>query len=232
MKQTFISIILLIGCLYSINAQEKNFLDQPYIEVRGEAKKEIVPDEIYINIVINEVDNKGKVSVEQQEQTMLKALSELGVDLKKDLFVRDLSSNLKRYWIKNNDIRTQKSYQLKVNTAALAGQVFVKLEAIGISNLSIERVDHSQIEQYRREVKINAAKDAREKASDLANAVGQTIGKAVFMQESSSNDAYPYQRLYKTTAMISGTSLSEVVPDMDFEKIVLEYKIFARFILE
>ena len=231
MKQTFIPLLVAICCATTAIAQEKNFLDIPYIEVRGEAEMEVVPDEIYINIVINEIDNKGKVSAEQLEKSMLNVLQSLSINVKEDLSVRDLSSNFKRYLIKSSDIRTQKEYQLKVNSAALAGQVFVGLEKLGISNLSIDHVDHSQIEKFRREVKINAAKDAREKASDLAEAVGQTIGKAVFMQESSSSNIYP--RMYEATLMeVNIESMQDQAPEIEFEKIKLEYKVFARFILE
>ena len=34
-------------------AQEKNFIDQPYLEVNGRAEMEVAPDEIYVRITIN-----------------------------------------------------------------------------------------------------------------------------------------------------------------------------------
>ena len=43
---------------------EKNFIDQNYIEVTGTAEMEIVPDEIYLKIVLSEKD-KGKKSLEK-----------------------------------------------------------------------------------------------------------------------------------------------------------------------
>ena len=63
MKKTIVlAAALLIAA--GASAQEKNFLDKPYIEVTGKADMEVTPDEIYVRIVINEKDNKGKVSVE------------------------------------------------------------------------------------------------------------------------------------------------------------------------
>ena len=58
MKKLMVSVaaVLLAGSLF---AQEKNYIDQPYIEVTGKAEMEVVPDEIYLRIVINEKDNKG-----------------------------------------------------------------------------------------------------------------------------------------------------------------------------
>ena len=48
----------------------KNFIDQPYIEVTGTIETEISPNEIYLNIVLNENNNKGKLSIEDQENQM------------------------------------------------------------------------------------------------------------------------------------------------------------------
>ena len=38
-------------------AQQKTFLDQPYIEVTGRAEMEVATDEIYVLITINEQDS-------------------------------------------------------------------------------------------------------------------------------------------------------------------------------
>ena len=40
-----------------------------YIQVNGRAEREIAPDEFYLQIVINERDSKGKVSVETSSAT-------------------------------------------------------------------------------------------------------------------------------------------------------------------
>ena len=75
---------LLLFSANIVSAQEKNFIDTPYIEVTGKAEMEVVPDEIYVGITINEKDNKGKVSVDQQEQEMFKQLKEIGIDVEKE----------------------------------------------------------------------------------------------------------------------------------------------------
>lgn len=75
-------------------AQEKNFIDQPYLEVNGRAEMEVAPDEIYVRITINEQDSKGKVTVLQQEKDMVRRLKDLGIDVEKKLVVQDMSSDL------------------------------------------------------------------------------------------------------------------------------------------
>lgn len=59
MKKTIVlAAALLIAA--GASAQEKNFLDKPYIEVTGKADMEVTPDEIYVRIVINKRTTRGK----------------------------------------------------------------------------------------------------------------------------------------------------------------------------
>ena len=99
MKKTSILSILLLAAI-TITAQTgKNFIDQPYIEVSGKAEMEIIPDMIYLKVIIDEKDNKAKVPLEQLERRMMKAMSDIGIDTKKDVAVIDYSSNFQEHWI-------------------------------------------------------------------------------------------------------------------------------------
>jgi len=234
MKKTICILLLLSLGFTAIRAEggEKNFIDRPYIEVTGKAEMEILPDQIYLSIVINEKDNKGKVLLDQAEKNMISKLEKIHIDTKKDLSVKDMSSNFKNYWIKNSEIMTSKEYQLMVSNAQTAGKVIQELEKIGISNISIEKVNHSRIDQFRREVKVNAIKVAKEKATDMAQAIGQNAGKAIYIQEIEYNN---FSSMKRSTAniMVKMTNAdalkSEDVPDIEFEKIKLEYQVKAYF---
>ena len=168
---------------------------------------------------------------------MLSKLNELGIDISKDLAVKDLLSNFQYYWFIKADILLSKEYQLLVHDAKTAGKVFIELQNIGISNVSINRIENSKITDYRRQVKVEAIKAAQEKAKDLAQAIGQEIGRAIFVQEIETN----YRTLagspgsnsnivIRGTSNISGSNASE--PDIEFEKVHLEYSIVARFELK
>ena len=146
MKKTIVlAAALLIAA--GASAQEKNFLDKPYIEVTGKADMEVTPDEIYVRIVINEKDNKGKVSVEQQEKEMFRRLKAAHIDIEKDLVVQDMSSDLQTYFLRKNAILSTKTYQLKVSSAAQLGQAFEALQAAGIADVNIERTDVSNMDE-------------------------------------------------------------------------------------
>lgn len=230
MKKIMLAGMILFSILMAANAQtgEKNFLDRPYMEVSGRAEMEVTPDRIYMIITINEKDSKGKITLAQSEKDMMTKLKAMGIDTKKDLSVKDMSSNFKKYWVKGSEIMTSKEYQLLVTSAQTAGTVMQELEKIGISNVSIERVDHSQMEQFRKDVKIKAVQAAREKATDLAKAIGQSAGKAIYIQEVDfSNFERNLNRISNVAFKAEG--LDMMAPDIEFEKIKLEYQINAKF---
>ncbi len=229
-------LILITLTVLSINcfSQTKNFIDQNFIEVTGKAEMEIIPNEIYLKIILNEKDFKGKENLDEIEKSMINKLVEIGVDVSKDLAVKDIASNFKNYWIKASEINSVKIFQLKVTDAKTAGSVFKELESIDISNITIERVDHSEIQDYRQQVKIEAIKAAKSKAESLTNAINQSCGKAIYIQELNTQ-VYKAMTGYAAGAnsniMIRGvSSLSkDKAPDIEFETIKLEYSILARF---
>lgn len=228
MKYLFSFFSLLI--LFSAQGQssEKNFIDQNYIEVTGKAQLSVVPDLIYIKIVLSEKDTKNRVPVAALEAQMISKFQEIGIDAKKDLKLNDLLSFYRGKMLSKSDVILTKEYLLTVHDAATASKVFLELEKIDISNVSIDHFDHSQITEFRKEVKINAIKAGKEKAEALTKAVGQNIGRAIFIQEVDGN-FYDSKANYVRGELYykDGGGV-----DLDFEKIKLEYTILVRFELK
>lgn len=210
---------------------EKNFIDQNFIEVTGKSEMKIVPDLIYIKIGISEKDTKNKISVNDLQEKMIEALMNMGIDVKKDLSVSDLLSNYRNKFLAKSDVILTKEFVLVVHDAKTANNVFAQLEKIDISNASIDHVDHTKIAELRNEVKVNAIKAARDKAESLTKAIGQGIGKAIYIQELD-NFISPRVALSNTYAVHRGVSDKADDVDFDFEKIKLEYSILVRFELK
>lgn len=202
-----------------------------YIQVNGRAEKEITPDEFYLSIVINERDSKGKISVESQQRDMIAALKRLGVNVEKQLKVANLSSE---FFKKKTSVATAK-YQLKLSSAPEVSKVWQALDNLGISNVSIQRVSHTQIEQLKQQVRIEAMQNAKQSAQTLAQAVGQTIGKCFYIYDSN-NDVVPYY--YNNSFMVRGMAKADMAEaaseeePLDFKTIKLQYSVQAKFVLE
>ena len=209
-------------------AQQKTFLDQPYIEVTGRAEMEVAPDEIYVRITINEQDSKGKTTVLQQEKDMVRRLKDLGIDVDKKLVVQDMmNAQLKK------DVATSKSYMLDVNSATQLAHVFQALQTIGISDAAVERTDVSNMDELRQQVRGASAKAARQNAEILAAALGQKVGKAIFVQDNSYYSR-PYSNvvLTRTMKVADAGVAATAAPTLEFQKITIDHSVLVRFMLE
>ncbi|MFT4071372.1 MAG: SIMPL domain-containing protein [Dysgonamonadaceae bacterium] len=239
MKKLIIGLFLSITTMGFAQNGEKNFIDQNYIEVTGKAEMEIIPDMIYLKIILSDKDNKDKLALPEIEQRMTNKLSEIGIDIKKDLSLQDFTSNMKSYWLKSN-ISLTKQYQLIVHDTKILQKVFFEFQNLGISNVSIINEEHSKIEQYRKEVKINAIKAAKEKADMLAVAINQNIGKALYIQEA--DNLNPLLTANNIKGKLSGINVkignfssdsgSDSASDIEFEKIKIVSSILVRFELK
>ena len=234
MKNLLLGFLLTIPLTIYSQSGGKNFIDQNYIEVTGRAEMDIVPDLIYLKIILSDKDNKNKQSLDEIEKSMISKLSEIGIDISKDLSVKNFISNFKQYWISKTDIILTKEYQLIVHDTKTLQNVFLSFQKLGISNVSIDKLDHSKIEQFRRDVKINAIKAAKEKAEALTSSINQTIGKAIYIQElDNQNTRITTQKSAIANSIVIGEpSSGSSQPDMEFEKINMQYSMLARFELK
>lgn len=202
-----------------------------YIQVTGRAEKELTPDEFYLQIVINERDSKGKISVESQQRDMVAVLRKLGVDVEKQLKMANLSSE---FFKKNTSVAMAK-YQLQLGSSGEVAKVWQALDDLGVSNISILKVTHSQLDKYKQEVRLEAMRNAQKSAQEMAGAIGQTIGKCFYIYDSNSNvlpvmyDNAVLMRSAKAAA--DAESAAEEDP-LEFKTIKLEYGVQAKFVLE
>jgi uncharacterized protein len=183
MKTLFITIV--IFCTHSIMAQTAVTKEEqtPYIEVTGSSEKEIVPDEIYVEIVLRErFENKLKITIEEQEKSLMKALLSIGISLER-LTLSDANANMVKINWKKNDLINKKEYTLKLSTAQEVGAVYTELDKIEITQAHITRVTHSKLDSLKKELRIEAIKNAKEKADYLLKAIGQHTSPALVVKE-------------------------------------------------
>ena len=228
-----VSLIALLPLL-AMSQENTTGKETPYIEVVGTGEMEIVPDQIYISFTLKErFEGKKKIELEDQEKEMKKRLMKLDIDLK-DLQLADANSDFITIKRKTKDVIASKDYLLKVSTTGTLGKVFELLDEIDAFNANIQRVDHSEIKRFKKEVKMLAVQEAKEKAGYLLSAIGETVGKPLFIQERESYDEF--QPMRKSAAMpmmvMDAVAQEEALPELSFQKIKLKYSVFARFAIK
>lgn len=161
--------LFLIGGL--INAQEtkKNF-----IEVTGVAEMEVEPDEILFNIGIKG-DNKNQLA--DNEKQLFEILKNNGVkneDIKFKSMYQNIYSKTKIF---------TKNLQFKVTKKTDMGNLFENLNQKWITSINIDEIRNTKIADYRKTVKINALKAAKEKADYLLESIAKRTGNPLEIVE-------------------------------------------------
>lgn len=231
MKRTF---LILTGLLISAtaSAQTKNFLDQPYLETSAQADTLVIPDRIYLGIVLQESDTKGRISLEQLEQRMAQRLMAIGIDLEKQLAVSDLSSDFRKYFLRKQDVLKEKGFELLVYDAAMAGRVLYELEQLEIANVQLNRTEYAPMDALQMELKAKAMRQARRQAETMTAAIGQTLGKAIYISDSGNYypmaDA-PRMKVFAESADDQGNYQPI---EGEFQKIRVEASVQVKFLLD
>ena len=232
MKKIFLSSIIVFWAMTAL-AQTKNFIDQPYIEVAGAADTTVTPNEIYIRITISEKDTRDRTSVEELEGKMVAALKALGIDTEKELTTSDMASNFRSYLFRGKDVLKAKEYILKVSDAVMASNVFMQLEALGISNTSIDRVDHSELKLFQNLMRTRAVEDAKTRAVALTKPLAQTVGVAINIIDNDAGNVNGVLQGFTPGLSITAARRTGTEPErINFEKIRVDADVNVKFVLK
>ncbi|MGZ3851900.1 MAG: SIMPL domain-containing protein [Flavisolibacter sp.] len=209
------------------------------ITVSGSAEMEIVPDEIYVMVDLKEYEKKGqgKVAIDKIRQDFLSAVRSLGLP--------DSAVSVAAYdgyngnpWLrkknKKDELYASITYQVKLRSAAQVDQLVDRLDDNATSNFYIASTSHSKLAEFRKHLKIQAVKAAKEKAGYLAEAINEQVGVAVTINEPNEY----FQPFYGLAAnrMMKAQALDAVQtadqPQADFKKMKLKYDVTVVFALK
>lgn len=226
MKARLIMLLLLMAPAW-VQAQE-TFKGEHFIEVSGTALQEIEPNEIYITIRLREFEeNRQKTSLEKIDKDFLNALKEAGIDRKR-LELASAGSRLDKLGKKEKDAFREKSYQLKLISAAELEKFLEKLEPAKVDYVSITQLGHSDLEKIKMDLKVKALQAAKAKAETLLKSIGAEAGKPIMVREW---DAPVYQ----PQNMLANVRLQRYEGDAagdaetSFRKIKLQAQVTAQF---
>ena len=224
MKKMFLLAVAVLCCT-SLNVAQAQVEVKPEVSVQGYAEIKVSPDEIFLSITLDEGDTKGKVSLEEQRKAMFQALKRLKIDVEKQLKVVDMSSDFFR---RKSSLAATK-YELKVATADEARQAIEALDAVKISNVDVVRVQCSKMEEYRTEARKAAIRDAKKKATELAEAIGQSIGACIYINDYTTPRSDGVMYIGRAMKAANDSVVEEAEPIVEFKQITITYNVSAKF---
>src|SRR5215218_6949046 len=240
MKKLIVAIAFLSASLAGLTQTYDRNPFPKTISVTGVAEMEIVPDEIYVNVDLKEYDKKGsgKVNLEKIKADFLKSARSIGLPDSLVTIAAYNGFNGYPYWLrkkKKDELYASITYQVKFNNSKQMDALVEKLDDMATQNFYITRTAHSKIETYRKNLKMQAVKAAKEKAQYLTEAVNETVGEAVTINEPQEYyqpyiNARAANYMAKESAQAADVGAAE--PTTDFKKIKLRYDVTVTYALK
>ena len=232
MKTFAVLDTLWLSGILAISAQEDN--NSRYIEVTGSSETEIIPDEIHFMITIKEYwqeefekkskpeDYQTKVPVNEIEHNLMSALKQAGI-APSDIQTKEVGD----YWReRGKDFLISKTFDIKLQNPDQINRIIQTVNTKGIQSMNIGELKNKDLQEYRKQGKIEALKAARQKADYLVAAMGQKLGNVLRIVE-------PEERSFSYFQPQSAMS-NVAIPSYDsnpenFRTIKLRYQMTARF---
>lgn len=206
------------------------------IVVTGSSEMEVDPDQIHVNFLLREYhDNKKqKVGIDAIKKEFLSACEKAGVP-KENIRVEGMGGHAYDQWFirkrkQDPDFMATITYTILFSSTRGIDDLVPKLNDEAVQNMYISKMTHSRMEALRKEVKIKATQAAKEKATYLAESIGEKIGGALLIEEIDQGVVYPL--MMKSNVMMD---MAEGAPayggetSMPFEKIKIRFETRGEF---
>lgn len=193
MKKIRKGLLIMAATLFAQQgfAQAQQLTYNPYpktISVSGSAEMEVVPDEIYVQVDLKEYKKKNgdKIDIEQIKTDFLASCKAAGIpdtNISVMNFTGSNSNLIIKKKRKDPDMIATLSYQIRFSNARKIDELVNKMDDEATSNFAVIRTSHSRMSEYRKQLKIKAVKESKEKAAYLCEAVNEQLGVAVTIEE-------------------------------------------------
>ncbi len=171
-----------------MNAQNPTGMQTPQIAVSGTGKVSITPDQAVITIG---TENRGSDAVAVKKENDATIASIIKYIKKMKIEEKDYKSQRINLY-KNRDYETKQDYYQANQTITIQLKDLSKYEELmlgliqaGANQIQGVEFKSSKAADYQTEARTKAVADAKKKATDYANALGQKVGKAVFVSDES-----------------------------------------------
>jgi uncharacterized protein YggE len=230
-KNLFILMLLLSNLAMSQNNIQTTIM-QPTVDVMGQGIVKVVPDEVTINV---QVENKGQNPKDLKQ--------------KNDLIINDVLAFIKSMKIADKQVQTEyvklnKNYDYQTKTYSYVANQSISIylkdlelyESLmnGLLERGINRIDGisfstSKIKELKSQARIKAMQNAKMKAEEYTKVLNQSIGKAVSISEFS-NTNYPGP-VNRKAMMISSDASAMEQQTISVGEIEVVTKINVSFLL-
>jgi uncharacterized protein YggE len=195
--------LLILGILFMTMSYSQEQKQVPMINVSGEGKVKVTPDQASISVSIETKGTKASDVKEENDKKMnaiLKFIKKATL-AKEDFQTQRVSlhPNYDYEKKKHNYIATQ-SLQIVLKDLSKYDELMEGLVNEGINRIDNVEFKSSKMVQLQSDARKLAVKEAKTKAEDFVSVLGQKVGKAILISDNSQS-YNPQPRMYAMKAM-------------------------------
>ncbi len=205
--------ILILALVFMANSYAQEIKQIPMINVSGEGKVKVAPDQVLISISIETKGTKAEDVKRENDKKMdgiLRFIKKSSI-APEDFQTQRISLN------PNYDYEKKKSNYVATQTLHILLKDLSKYDTLmeGLVSEGINRIDTvefktSKLVQLQSDARKLAIKDAKAKAEDFVSVLGQKVGKAIVISDNSQPySPQPQPRMYAMKSMAMDESATK-----------------------
>jgi hypothetical protein len=203
-------VILILALVFMANSYAQESKQVPMINVSGEGKIKVAPDQVLISISIETKGTKAEEVKRENDKKMdgiLKFIKKSNI-APEDFQTQRISLN------PNYDYEKKKYSYIATQSVQILLKDLSKYDTLmeGLVNEGINRIDNvefksSKMNQLQSDARKLAMKDAKNKAEDYVSVLSQKVGKAILISDNS-QIVIPQPRMYAMKSSSSDEAIS------------------------
>lgn len=231
MRTLFLSLAMALVAFVGMAQMNVN---PPLITVNGEGKISVVPDHVTISVAVESETNDAPSAKAENDAVIRKILQfakEIGLDAKE---VQTDYIRLEPYYKYEERVTRYKAYQ-SVNITLRDLSKYDKL-MMGLINSGANRINSVEFKSkdivaLKDKARLLAVKDAQNKAKAMTAEIGQSIGKAFYIDEIGQFQPV-FEAYAKSAAMMDGGGGNSNEPTIALGQITITSQVSVRFLLD
>lgn len=226
--------IFILFTLFAMVSQAQEIKPMPMINVAGEGKIKVTPDQVNISV---SVESKGVKAADVKKENDIKIDEVIR-------FIKKMKVDVKDFQTQRVTLNDQYDYQKKKHNYVATQTIIILLKDLskydelmegivdaGINNINNVDFKSSKLEIYKSDARKLAMKDAKAKADDyIAVLVGQKVGKAFTITDNT--QAYYPQPVYGMAMMKSADMEAAPRQTLAVGEIEVIANVSVSFVLE
>ncbi|MEM8521808.1 SIMPL domain-containing protein [Flavobacterium sp. PL12] len=225
--------LLILSVLFITMSYGQEVKQVPQINVSGEGKVKVVPDEATIAVTVETKGTDAK-NVKKQNDEKIEAVIK---------FIKKMNLAPSDFKTQRVSLNPQYDYEKKKHNYNATQTIEILLKDLskydelmgGLVDAGINRIDNvtfqsSKMAQYESEARKLAMKEAKVKAQDYVSVLGQKVGRAMTISDNTQTN-YPQPR-YASMKLMESIDLSAPRETLAVGEINITANVTVSFILE